>query len=321
MTHAGLREHITVNPRRACVFWFEVGQRCRQLPHAHLLPHWRGNGLNHIFIDHADAGIDAPTRKIWLGRAALAQGHATTERFVRGLDVSLGLHIKSAAKPGERLLTTPPWLRKWLLTFKGTHSHVSRVRAGLHHHEARRVVLATYPHPMQCMTSTKIERPFAAIGSKRLHPLHADCCNRMKYLYGKYHYDDLMNSSFALVMPGRQPASYRLAEVMARGCIPVFYGFEDAVLPYEELIDWSAFSLTAPLDVDFEGVLFPMLEAAVLDRPRMVRMQRALFEVYRKYFDTLTATAGDRAVVETLRRRFSLEMRRGRALSPERAVL
>ena len=61
-----------------------------------------------------------------------------------------------------------------------------------------------------------------------------------------------MNASFALVAPGRQPASYRLAEVLGRGLLPVFFGFEDALLPYEELVDWSALSLNVPIDVDCE---------------------------------------------------------------------
>ena len=316
LSHAQIARHVTHEPKRACAFWFEVGQRCRNLPHASTLPYWRGNGINHVFIDHWDRGIDAAERAQWLGRAAIAQGHATAERWVHGLDIALGLHPRMPLSPSDlRLAATPPWARRYLLTFKGTHSHISRVRAGMHHDLARRVVLATFPHPMQCMVSTSLRRPYAMSKERRLSPLHADCCQRLKVFYEGYEYRRLMNTTFALVMPGRQPASYRLAEVLGRGSIPVFYGFDDALLPYDELIDWSALSLNVPIDVSFERTLLPLLEAAAADRPRMARMQREGQRVFRRWFGTRSATAGDHAILETLRRRFELEVRRRRLRS------
>lgn len=312
-SHPVIAPHVTLDPARACAFWFELGQRCKNLAHASSLPFWRGNGINHVFVDHWDRGIDARERVQWLGRAAIAQGHSTAERWVRGLDIALGLHPRvSLTKADVRLATTALWERNFLLTFKGTHSHVSRVRAGMHHDRQRGVVLATFPHPQQCMASTSLKRPFAMAREKRLHPLHADCCQQLMHFYNNYDYHRLMNTTFALVMPGRQPASYRLAEVLGRGSIPVFFGFDEAVLPYDELIDWSALSLNVPIDVSFEATLFPLLERLRADRPRLLRMQRLGQQVFRKYFGSQDASAGDKAIVETLRRRFEFEMRRAR---------
>ncbi|KAJ1620412.1 hypothetical protein T492DRAFT_847811 [Pavlovales sp. CCMP2436] len=226
------------------------------------LKHWGGNGLNHVLVIHTDEGISASERVSYLGRAAIAQGHATAERFV----------------------------------------------PGLHHDERRRVLLVTYPNPHQCAVSTSLRRPYLnSARSRRLAPLHADCCEKLHSVYKSYNYARLMNTTFALVLPGRQPASYRLAEVIATGAIPVFYGFEDAMLPYAELIDWRSMSMYAPIDVNFEGKLLPALEALAADRKRLLAMQRALAKASR-HFDGDGSRGGNQAIVETLRRRYSFEL-------------
>ena len=50
-----------------------------------------------------------------------------------------------------------------------------------------------------------------------------------------------MNITFGLVPAGRSPATYRLAEVMSAGAIPVFVN-RDYVRPFPERVDWSSFS-------------------------------------------------------------------------------
>jgi len=311
LSRPGIVEHLTEDPSRACAFWFEVRERCRVLRHVSRLKHWRGNGLNHVFVVHTDEGISAVERVKYFGRAAIAQGHATAERFVRGLDIALGLRPKKFTTPDAQLAASPPWARRYLLTFKGAVTHRARVRAGMHHDARRRVLLVTYPNPHQCLASTSVDHPHAQRRSHAFSPLHADCCVKLRAHYTSYNYGSLMNTTFALITPGRQPASYRLAETMASGCIPVFFGFEDAMLPHAQLIDWRALSLSAPVDVDFEGKLLPRLEALVADRERILRMQRALRRALGYFLDRPDGTpAGDVAIVETLRKRFSFELRR-----------
>lgn len=305
-TRKGVAQHITSDPGRACAFWFAVDRGCKALTRAKTLPFWHGNGVNHVFIDHWDVGITAQQRALYLGRAAIAQGHSTAERWVDGLDIALALHPKlRLTEAASRFATVAPWDRKYLLTFKGRHTHISRKRAGLHHDERRGVIIVTFPHPHQCLDSTSLARP--KVGNKVLLPLRADCCEQLHAFYNSYDYSDLMNTTFALVMPGRQPASYRLAEVLGRGAVPVFFGFDEAVLPYDELIDWSAISLRVNIDASFEHTLVPLLERVREDHARVLRMQELGQQVFRKYFNSRNADAGDRAVIETLRRRFELE--------------
>lgn len=308
---------ITDDPTRACAFWAELslaagGRQCRSLRGASSLPFWGGSGMNHILVDRTDAGISARDRAQWLGRATLAQGHSTAERWVYGLDIALGLtpkidltaaHLRATARAA-------PWERKYLLTFKGTISHEARARAGLHHDERRGVVIASYPHWHECADSTSPGSPFVEKGSVRVLPLHAGCCAQLRAFYRQYDYSDLLNSTFALVMPGRQSATFRLAEVLAAGSIPVYFGFDEALLPYGELIDWSQLSWSMPIEGSFERTLLPLLERAKADRPKMRRMQQRVREVFTLYFSARGEAAGNFAVVETLRRRFELEMRR-----------
>lgn len=51
------------------------------------------------------------------------------------------------------------------------------------------------------------------------------------------------NTTFGLVPAGRQPATYRLAEVMSAGAIPVFVA-RDMVRPFPERVDWPSLSFS-----------------------------------------------------------------------------
>ena len=58
-----------------------------------------------------------------------------------------------------------------------------------------------------------------------------------------------MNTTFGLVPGGRSPGTYRLAEVMSAGAIPVFVA-RDIIQPFREQFDWPSFSFAfAPTDV------------------------------------------------------------------------
>ncbi|KAJ1637809.1 exostosin family-domain-containing protein [Pavlovales sp. CCMP2436] len=315
-TDARTASMLTADPQRACAFWFELklGSRCPHLAQLPRLPHWRGNGINHIFVNHDDGGVDSASRELHFGAAAIAQGHATIERFVPGLDIALGLHPRLLPGPryNTNLATLAPWRRRYLLSFKGTESHPARARASFHHDEAKGVIVVFFPNGHHCMVSTSGSRPYALDRTKRLPQLHADCCARLLALYRAYDYKQLMNSTFTLVLPGAQPASFRLAEALAHGSIPVFFGFDEAILPWEDLINWPALSLNVPVAADFERALVPMLEALARDRARLQAMQREGSRVFRRWFETLDASAGDRATVETLRQRFSFERGRRR---------
>ncbi len=94
------------------------------------------------------------------------------------------------------------------------------------HDESNRVIVA-----MHCLESH----------GEHLLPEFLTYCQQLKDGYDDYDYASLMNTTFGLVPAGRSPASYRLAEVMGSGAIPVLVA-RDYVLPFREQIDWSAFS-------------------------------------------------------------------------------
>ena len=80
---------------------------------------------------------------------------------------------------------------------------------------------------------------------EHLLPEYVDYCQQLKDTYGDYDYDSLMNTTFGLIPAGRSPATFRLAEVMSAGAIPVFVT-RDVVLPFREQIDWPSFSFSLP---------------------------------------------------------------------------
>ena len=64
-------------------------------------------------------------------------------------------------------------------------------------------------------------------------------------------YDALLNTTFAIVASGRQPATYRLDEVMAAGAIPVLITGDRVtglpyILPFQEVVPWHEISFHFP---------------------------------------------------------------------------
>lgn len=72
-------------------------------------------------------------------------------------------------------------------------------------------------------------------------PENVDFCDNLRVNYEKYEYTTLMNTTFGLVPSGRSPGTYRLAEVMSAGAIPVIVS-RDIVRPFREEFDWPSFS-------------------------------------------------------------------------------
>ncbi len=77
---------------------------------------------------------------------------------------------------------------------------------------------------------------------EHLLPENVEYCQSLKDRYYDHDYRTLMNTTFGLVPAGRSPGTYRLAEVMGAGAIPVIVA-RDMVLPFREQFDWPSFSL------------------------------------------------------------------------------
>lgn len=231
-------------------------------------------GRNHIIWSSSDEGVNAKTRVRYFGFAAFAQGHSDYAQYVSSLDVSISLRAggkggdaKSAMKFSKTMKYIPPFDRKYLLTFKGTGSNEAREFAATRlHDESEGIVILNLP--LSCSRQREED----------------ERCKNMKKSFNArhYRYADLFNSTFALVIPGRSPATFRLHEILASGCIPVFYGYDAFPLPYYELIPWSDFSLFLPGDVDI-ATIAPLLKQLKLST-RILEMQRKVEYYYGLYF-------------------------------------
>ena len=82
---------------------------------------------------------------------------------------------------------------------------------------------------------------------EHLLPENVELCQNLKKESLQHDYNDLMNTTFALIPAGRSPATYRLGEAMSAGAIPVFFhnGF---VKPYPDRIPWRLCSFTFSLE-------------------------------------------------------------------------
>ena len=82
----------------------------------------------------------------------------------------------------------------------------------------------------------------------------------------------LMNTTFALVPEGSQPASYRRAEAVSAGCIPVFIASDGYVRSFEHDIDWNSISISFE-DMTRYGQVLVMGKKNVFQRVNILKTQ------------------------------------------------
>eukprot|EP00040_Diaphanoeca_grandis_P034226 m.211564 g.211564 ORF g.211564 m.211564 type:complete len:492 (-) comp33104_c4_seq50:265-1740(-) len=110
-------------------------------------------------------------------------------------------------------------------------------------------------------------------------------------------YEDIMFSTFCLVPAGRQPATYRLAEALRFGCIPVITGSLETPLPFQGLIPWHDCVVLFPSNR--LGDLVPILRAISPEQRHTMRMNCVhAFENYFKDFHTIL-----RSTIDVVQRR------------------
>lgn len=92
----------------------------------------------------------------------------------------------------------------------------------------------------------------------------------------------MANATFCLVPRGRRLASYRFLEAIQLGCIPVLLS-NGHVLPFHELIDWSACAVKA----DERLVLQVPEMLRQMSRTRVDRMRSSCGALYRRFFSSV----------------------------------
>ena len=96
----------------------------------------------------------------------------------------------------------------------------------------------------------------------RVPELHrARCRTYAKALEAAPSYLELLNTTFALVPAGRQPASYRLNEVLAASAIPVFVSGDPAtsspyVPPFDGVVPWESIAFHFLFDQDWTCIYY-----------------------------------------------------------------
>lgn len=216
------------------------------------LPGWAG-GRNHMVVDVSDRGWRRSERQAVLGCSALAQSHAVASNFIAGFDLSLPLEppLYMDLEGVERALAhVPATARRFWLSFRGAHSHSlftrfhlrSKLHALSNQSTAGRRILVRFTDcerwPERSWPECNEDEPRVAARTSE------------SYLES---YIDVLNTTFALLPSGRQPASMRLNDVLAAGAIPVFVTGDDAtrdtseaspyVLPLGGSVRWADISL------------------------------------------------------------------------------
>lgn len=146
------------------------------------------------------------------------------------------------------------------------------------------------------IVATTCEHPTNNWHRKENPELGADCDADM-VLHAQYDFVDLMNSTFAFVPAGRQPASYRFIEVLSAGAIPVLIA-DNYVKPFDSIIPWYTCVLQYPTT---EMRRIDHTLRSMSDEEKLKRQRNCLriYEEYLKDDETLL-----RSTVRSLKARF-----------------
>ena len=311
------------DPSHACLLvpWVDTlcnGNRCTDtwteapkldvLAHAlEQLVHWRGTGANHLIFDMSSshAPVLPVGRGIYLATAFWGAG----DSYRHGHDQPLPLwnqrwnsetNVRLAEQARQRRVhDTEPLL----LTFKGQRMHFCTDE------HCAPADLAAAITSGSLRKREAYEREWVRSQLRQLNNGHdiimiTHCVRELENIQScdkqcqagcvedKQQYDTadfvelLINSTFALVAPGITPNSYRLAEALSYGAIPVIVS-DFLMLPYRRLFDWPSFSIRVS-------------ESELLNLPKLLRslprnvvrsMQASAIEAYERCFRTPGAIA------------------------------
>lgn len=269
------------DPESACVVVVPRGDERRRVTLSEL-PGWHG-GVNHVLVDQSDQGTSWEERRSHLGCAAIAQSHMDVRNYVHDHDVSLPLEgsrmgAGSLESLHKSLATTPATARRFWLTFRGATYPAHETGGG-------RTALLNLSRFSTSRRPIVVAESCHKVHGEHLLPENRPFCEGLdRGMAAAPRFLDLFNSTFALVPGGRQPASYRLNEVMAAGCIPVFVtgeaseGASPYVRPFH--INWGAISLHVPFGEPAEDLVASL---ARLSDERILRMQNGVLHAWKNH--------------------------------------
>jgi hypothetical protein len=256
---------LSETPEEACLLIYVIDRRRRGVC-VNQARVWNG-GVNHLIVSEHDQGRNR-FKFLVQSKAMFAESHALSCFHRAGYDISLPLQPK-AVYPEYRKV--PPNARKYFLTYKGTTKldglGTFRQRLDPLDDPGSGVVIVSQCHPKKTVSYL---------------PENVDYCASLSQRYSETDYYDLMNTTFALIPGGRQPATYRLGEALAAGSIPVWWG-PSYILPFatEGGIDWSTCAFAFPLE-SLHNIL-PTLRQVSAEKA--YQMQQACLSIYQEAFE------------------------------------
>ena len=265
----------TQDPSNACLFAVYIWAEERDYYELPSLPYWN-DGQNHIIVDFIARRFSQRgniSAKI-IGKAMLAKSYMTTDYFRPNFDLPVPILKLSRTQKNMDYIRYTKMLyntqRKYFLTFKG--STYKEGTAGSYRwklldiEQDNDVVIH-----LQCF---------------KMHGWHKktkykDTCNMLDKSYAQSTYNDIFNTTFALVPGGRQPATYRLTEVLSAGALPVFvYPDVDWIKPYSHIINWDEISFSfTPQEIP---TILPKLRN--LTKDKIETMRNKAMEVYTNHY-------------------------------------
>lgn len=281
-------KYFTDDPEKACIFLVFLDNDNPWPPHPNSLQYWNG-GLNHALVIFADKWSQKGPPQDSIGNASVMASdiHETTYRA--GFDISIPLpgtyHMRD-------MLEVKATERKYLATFRGLrylgHSGEGTFRSWdsfrTMHNGVDVIVATSCNHPINNMNREKEPE----LG------LH---CDDDDLIHKGHSFTDLMNSTFAFVPSGIQPASYRFIEVLSAGAIPVLIA-DNYVKPYDTLIQWYKCLLQFPT-TEMHRIVDTL---RAMKKEEVLKRQENCIAIYREFLqddETLI-----RASVRALKARF-----------------
>ncbi|XP_024372133.1 uncharacterized protein [Physcomitrium patens] len=275
-------KYHTDDPEKACLFLVPFDnidpwhfQKVEELPY------WNG-GMNHIVLTFSDKYRRLAPTDEKIGNASIMASDMQETMLRPGFDISIPL-------PGNyhmrQLQPISPLQRKYLLTFRGKR-YIGLTDDGIFRsskefremHNGNDVIVAT-----NCDHATNDYH-------RREHPELGEGCDEDKEVWKKHNsYEDLMNTTFALVPAGRQPSSYRFIEVLAAGSIPVLIA-DNYVKPFDSLIPWYTCAIQFPT-TEIKRIVNTLRKVSPEEK---LKRQRNCLEIYNQYLkddETLFQTA------------------------------
>ncbi|CAM9403601.1 unnamed protein product [Scytosiphon promiscuus] len=248
----------------ACMF-LHVNKRVGSVPCPAERPLWNG-GRNHVMVDFTDYARNK--RSTVAGSMAMdAASNIRSCIYRSGFDFAVPLRHQQGF---SNLTHVAPWHREYFLTMKGTlylsgSGYEERMEVLALHSEPDGVVMA-----LNCFD----------LHDEHLLPQYEEFCVALNDTSSRHEYEDLMNTTFGLVAAGRSPATYRLAEVMSAGAIPVFVA-RDIVKPFPERVDWPSLSFSFPPEEVGPAMLATLRAVAPAE---LLAMQRKSVEAFLDVF-------------------------------------